>query len=156
MSDYSVEIRSTQSATLAAIPHKGSYFEIGKAFELAGGWFASRNLMTPGIRMIGVYYDDPGSVPEEELRSQAGFTVDEDFAFEPPMEKVELKGGEHAVLTVKGPYTNLKPAYEWLYGVWLPQSGREPADCPPFEEYLNTPQDTAPNDLLTEIHMPLR
>jgi AraC family transcriptional regulator len=57
---------------------------------------------------------------------------------------------------VKGPYSNLKPAYDWVYGAWLPHSGREPADCPPFEDYLNTPQDTAPNDLLTEIHVPLR
>lgn len=156
MSDYSVEIRTLQPATLAAIPHKGSYMEVGKAFELAGGWFTSRNLLKPGARMIGVYYDDPGSVPEEKLRSHAGFTVDEDFTFEPPMEKVDLRGGDYAVLIVKGPYSNLMPAYQWLYGEWLPQSGREPADGPPFEDYLNTPQDTAPNDLRTAIHMPLR
>jgi AraC family transcriptional regulator len=156
MSDYSVEIRTLEPAILAAVPHKGSYMEIGRAFELAGGWFASRNLIKPGTRMIGVYYDDPGTVPEDELRSFAGFTVDPDFVFEPPLERIELRGGDHAVLTVKGPYSNLKPAYDWVYGAWLPHSGREPADCPPFEDYLNTPQDTAPNDLLTEIHVPLR
>lgn len=156
MSDYSVGIRVVQPAILAAILHKGAYAEVGKAFGLVGGWFASRNLIKPGMRMIGVYCDDPCSVQEEELRSYAGLTVDEDFVFEPPLEKVELKGGEYAVLTVKGPYTNLKPAYERFYGVWLPQSGREPAHCPPFEEYLNSSQDTAPNDLLTEIHMSLR
>lgn len=156
MGDFSVEIRAMQPAAVGAVAHKGSYFEVGKAFEIACGWFASRNLIKAGTRMIGVYYDDPQTVPEEELRSYAGFTVDEDFIFEAPIEKVELKGGEHAVLLVKGPYTNLMPAYQWLYGEWLPTSGREPADCPPFEDYLNTPQDTAPNDLLTEIHVPLR
>jgi AraC family transcriptional regulator len=156
MSDYSVEIRTMQPAILGAVLHKGPYIEIGKAFELAGAWFASRNLLKPETRMIGVYYDDPCALPEGELRSYAGFTVDEDFVFEPPIEKVELKGGEHAVLLVKGPYTDLMPAYQWFYGEWLPHSGREPADCPPFEDYLNTPQDTVPNDLLTEIHMPLR
>ena len=156
MSAYSVEIRTLEPAILAAIPHKGSYLEISKAFELAGGWFASRNLLKPDTRMIGAYYDDPGTVPEEELRSHAGFTVDKDFVFEPPLEKVELKGGDHAVLIVNGPYSNLMPAYQWLYGEWLPQSGREPGDGPPFEEYLNTPQDTAPNDLRTAIHLLLR
>ncbi|WP_141715442.1 GyrI-like domain-containing protein, partial [Burkholderia ubonensis] len=47
-------------------------------------------------------------------------------------------------------------AYQWLYGDWLRHSGREAADAPPFELYLNTPMDAAPADLRTEIHLPLR
>ena len=38
---------------------------------------------------------------------------------------------------------------------WLVQSGREAADAPVFEEYLNSPKDTAPADLVTEICLPL-
>jgi AraC family transcriptional regulator len=50
----------------------------------------------------------------------------------------------------------MKTAYEWLYGVWLPDSGWEAADAPVFEEYLNNPRDTAPTDLLSEINLPIR
>jgi AraC family transcriptional regulator len=42
-----------------------------------------------------------------------------------------------------------------LYGTWLVQSVREAADAPVFEEYLNSPKDTAPADLITEICLPL-
>ena len=55
-----------------------------------------------------------------------------------------------------GPYAELGVAYRWLYGQWLPTSGREPADGPPFEVYLNNPEDTPPDELITEIHIPLK
>ena len=49
----------------------------------------------------------------------------------------------------------MKAAYQWLYGEWLVRSGREPADAPVFEAYLNSPVDTPPTELLTEICLPL-
>ncbi len=64
--------------------------------------------------------------------------------------------GEYAVLRHKGPYADMKAAYDWFYGQWLPQSGREPANAPPVEEYLNSPQDTPPMELLTDIYLPLK
>jgi AraC family transcriptional regulator len=50
----------------------------------------------------------------------------------------------------------MKAAYDWLYGEWLPQSGREPADAPAFEEYLNDPRSTPAPELRTNIYLPLR
>jgi len=38
----------------------------------------------------------------------------------------------------------------------LPKCGREAADAPPLEEYLNTPRDVGPTELLTDICVPLR
>ena len=49
----------------------------------------------------------------------------------------------------------MRAAYQWLYGDWLLRSGREPADAPVFEEYLNSPRDTAPTELLSDIYLPL-
>ena len=43
-----------------------------------------------------------------------------------------------------------------LYRDWLPNSGEEADDRPPFEEYLNTPLTAAPADLLTAIRSPLK
>lgn len=65
-------------------------------------------------------------------------------------------GGEYAVLRHKGPYADMRGSYAFLYGTWLPQSGREPADAPCVEEYLNTPRDTAPTELISDIYLPLR
>jgi len=111
------------------------------------------------MRMIGIYYDDPGVVDENALRSKAGVLlphpVQASVTVSPPVSVAHVKGGEYAVLRHKGPYSDMRAAYEWLYGTWLVQSGREAADAPVFEEYLNSPKETAPTELLTEICLPL-
>jgi AraC family transcriptional regulator len=91
-----------------------------------------------------------------DLRSHAGFTFSGELAVEPPLEPITLPAGRYAVLTFKGPYTGLPTGYDQLYGSWLPGSGEEPADAPVYELYINTPMTVAPDDLITEIHLPLK
>ena len=96
------------------------------------------------------------SMAPDDLRSHAGFQIHDDVAIDPPLEEINLPAGRHAVLTHTGPYAGLPAAYDQLYSVWLPGSGEEPADSPPFEIYLNSPMDTPPDALVTEICMPLK
>lgn len=152
---YVVEISPQPARVLAAIPHKGAYIEVGRAFETAGALCASRNLWPQVRGMVGVYYDDPNAVAEADLNSHAGVWVPEELSLEPPFERVTLSGGKSAVLRFQGPYAGLKAAYDFLYGEWLPQSGEEARAEPSYEVYLNSPADTAPVDLLTEICVPL-
>jgi AraC family transcriptional regulator len=156
MATFDVTIQQIQPLRVAACDHTGSYMAIGKAFETLYGWFAVRQLLGPSTRSVGIYYDDPFSVAEDELRSRAGIVVDRAFTIEPPLVETEIAGGRYAVLRHKGPYATMRAAYQWFYGPWLAQSGEEPADAPVFEAYLNSPQDTAPPDLLTDIYLPLR
>ena len=95
-------------------------------------------------------------MPEDKLRSMACVVLNEDIPIAAPMKSVTIAGGEYAVLRHTGPYANMKAAYQWLYDVWLAGSGREAADLPAFEEYMNSPRDTAPADLITDIYLPLR
>ena len=97
-----------------------------------------------------------GATPAADLRSHAGLEVGSDTPLTAPLEEVRLPAGRHAVLTFKGPYAGLPAAYDQLFSTWLPGSGNEPADSPVFEVYLNSPMDTAPEDLITEICLPLK
>jgi AraC family transcriptional regulator len=152
-----VIIRHVPAAKLVVVPHRGSYMEIGKAFETLFGTFGARGLLRPGMCMKGIYYSDPTSVPESELRSAAAIILpDDDFPVTAPLERAELRGGDYAVLCYKGPYSDMRPAYDWLYGEWLMQSGREAADAPCFEDYLNNPREVAASELLTDICLPLK
>ncbi len=151
---YAVEIRQDPARRLAAMPHKGAYAEIGRAFEKGGAVLAARKLIGACSGMVGVYYDDPSAVAVADLRSHAGFEI-ASGPIDPPLEQVNLPAGRHAVLRFKGPYSGLPAAYEQLYRNWLPGSGETPADSPVFEVYLNTPMDVAPEELLTEICVPL-
>ncbi len=154
---HDVSIRKLAPAELATIPHRGSYMEIGRAFETLFGVLAARNLLRPGLCMKGLYFSDPSSVPEADLQSAAGILIPEgDFPVEAPLERASLRGGDYAVLRYKGPYSDMKAAYDWLFGEWLPASGREPADAPVFEDYLNNPREVPPSELLTDICLPLK
>ncbi len=155
---YEVTIQTLPSTKALTCSHTGSYMHIGRAFEHLHAWLTANHAIQSGLRQIAIYYDDPSAVPESDLRSRAGviFADPGNMPVETPFDETELRGGRYAVLRHKGPYGELARAYQWLYGQWLPQSGEEAADEPVFEEYRNTPQNTAPPDLLTDICMPLR
>ncbi len=153
---HPVTIRTEGAMRLAAVAHKGAYFEISRAFQTLSAIMGTRDLFAKAGRMIAVFYDDPQTVPVPDLRSHAAFEVTGDTFLEEPLEEITLAPGRQAVLTYRGPYAGLPAAYDQLFGVWLPASGEEPADAPSFEVYLNTPMDTAPDDLVTELHLPLK
>ena len=154
--NWRIEIRQTPPLSLLTVEHIGSYMEIGRAFETLFGRATARGLPTPQTRTIGVYCDDPTAVPEDKLRSHAAIVAPPDAETIAPLRRLETRGGEYAILRHKGPYADMRSAYLWLFGTWLPQSGREAADAPVIEEYLNNPRDTPPSELLTELLLPLR
>jgi AraC family transcriptional regulator len=124
---WSIAIRRAEPMTLAAISHRGSYMEIGRAFEALFGQAMKQGLLTPTVHMIGVYHDDPTAHEEASLRSHAGLVDPSRSAA--PLEVLTTPGGDYAVLRHKGPYADMRAAYVWMFGTWLPQSGREPAQC---------------------------
>ncbi len=153
---YDIAIKSLPAMQAVTVEHIGSPLEVGRAFDRLFGWLGKRSLIAPGMRSVSIYGDDPSVVPEHALRLLAGVIVSGELPVEAPLRHTAIAAGPYAVLRHKGPYANMKTAYEWLYGRWLPDSGREAADAPVFEEYLNNPHDTAPADLLSEINLPIR
>ncbi|AUC54092.1 AraC family transcriptional regulator [Sagittula sp. P11] len=152
---YPTELRVCPALRLAALEHRGPYHEIGRSFSDLATLFATRGLFPQARALVGIYHDSPEDTPQAELRSTAGMDVAEGFEMPDDLTRVDVPGGEHLVLTMRGPYTGLPAAWGDLYGTALPASGRLPADRPPYEYYLNNPMDTAPEDLLTEIRVPL-
>lgn len=154
--NHQVTIETVPSLSLAGLPHQGDYLEIGAVFEkvfvIAGG----KGLFTENTRSFGIYYDDPFTTPVEKLHSMACITASDKEAKAAGLQTANIGGGDHAVFTFTGPYAELEAAYEWFYGSWLPTSGHELADAPPFEEYLNDPKTTPASELTTRIYLPLK
>ena len=151
-----VTIRDEPGFTVAAMPHQGPYYEIGRTYGRLAARAAETGLAADFGPGIAFYYDDPSSVPPEELRSHAGCTVPADRALPEGFDRIEVAHGRIAVAVHQGPYDGLPAAWDAVYGTWLPASGEEAADRAPYERYLNDPMTTAPQDLLTEICIPLR
>lgn len=153
---YDMEIKDFDRRRVASIPHKGPYINIGQTFDKMFGALGGRPLDWSKTFMIGIYYDDPSSVPENELRSAAGVIVNDDFDMGDDLEETHIEQGRCAVLHYKGPYTDMQKAYNWLFGTWLVSSGEEAGNEPCFEVYLNNPREVSPQDLLTDIYLPLK
>lgn len=153
--NLSYDIKNMPSIRLAALHHKGGY-NGSSAFNKLFKQAVKQEIPMAGHQMIGLYYDDPALVPEENLRSIAGIVVDADFSAANPLEIFDTYAGRYAVFHYKGPYERTGLAYDWIFGDWMPKSGEEAADQPSVDIYLNTPDNTASEDLLTDICIPLK
>ena len=152
---FKVEIRTLEPMRLIGLPHTGPYAEIGPTYSRVWELLAACQWFRSDMHGVAIYYDNPEDTAPESLRSFASFIVPETAEAGPPLTERALAGGEHAVLSFFGPYEGLPGAYQWLYGTWLPESGRAPAPAPPFEVYRNNPSNAKPEELLTEICAPL-
>lgn len=153
---YPIAIEHFPGVTLAALPHRGSYQDIGSAFSRAFMLAVGRGIANPATVGFGVYFDDPEQVPESQLRSLAGMPVAPDAELGDELERFEIPPGRCAILTYTGPYNEISQPYQWLFSEWLPASGMVPADFPMFEQYLNDPRTTPSAQLQTRICLPLK
>ena len=153
---YSVSIKEMEGFRAAGVCHIGPYQRIGKAFKGLGSVLMAHSLMEQVDSLFAIYHDAPNSKPSAEFRSHVAVAIKDNFPGNlETLDYFDVSGGRYAVLEHKGPYSNLKVAYEWFYGKWLPQSGEEPRDMPPFEVYINDPKVTPTKDLRVDIRMPL-
>ncbi len=153
---YPVVIETLPAARAAGVLHIGPYANLSAAFQQLGGILAACNLFADTRALFAIYHDAPGNKPEAELRAHVAVIMGEGF---PPaitgLDYFDVAGGRHAVLQQTGRHATLATAYEWLYGKWLPQSGEEPRDALPLEVYVNDPRVTPPDQLRTDIRLPL-
>jgi AraC family transcriptional regulator len=153
---YPVTIETLPSSRAAGVLNLGPYTNLGRAFQQLGGTLATHNLFSRAKGLFAIYHDSPGSKPDAKLRSHAAIIIGDDFpANITGFDYFDIAGGRHAIMAHRGPYATLAGAYEWLYGKWLPRSGEELRDAPPIEFYVNDPRTTPPEDLRTDIRLPL-
>jgi AraC family transcriptional regulator len=149
-----IAIRDRAVVRLLVIEHQGAPHCIGEAFDRLVAWGAPRGLLGPGRLGVSVYLTDMG-VPDAEQRSLAGFTIEGVVVSDNPhIAPYDLPGGRHAVALHQGPYAKLGETWRALY-TWLAASQHQPADRPAFEVSLNNPRFTPPDELLTEVCIPL-
>nr|WP_274703381.1 GyrI-like domain-containing protein [Aminiphilus circumscriptus] len=132
------------------------YAASGAAWGRLCGNPAVQSRLTPESLFIGICYDDPDVTEADKIRMDVCVSVDASFVPEDGIEVQTIEGGEYARVIHKGSYDGLHGVYRALYGEWIPASGREPKETPSFEIYLNDCTTTPPEELLTEIRVPLR
>lgn len=151
-----VKITRLPPQRVAFIRHVGPYNEVGPTWEQLCTELGRQGLIGAEARFIGLCHDDPSVTTPANVRYDACITVDDTFK---PSEDIGIQtipGGDYAIFTHFGPYENFNKSYSKLLGEWLPRSGRELGPGSSFEVYLNTPENTEPQDLITDIHLHLQ
>jgi AraC family transcriptional regulator len=147
-SDYHVDIVESPRISLAAISHRGDYYQIAQKFRDLVALARARGQLHPSSRFFGIYYDDPESLDPAELRAEACMSRAEGLLEHAEVHALEIAAGHYAKISHVGPYSELEQPYTWLYRTWLPSARAEPADQPCVEEYLDDPRRVSASDLL--------
>ncbi len=166
--DYpmNIQITSFPAQTVFAYRYVGPYMECHTAWEKLWGTLGAYNLLDPTVFPLSICHDDPDVTPPAKCRMDVCIPLPNGMLAEDPTVKKLLAesditlltvggSGDYARMEVKGPYALLHPAYRSLYGEWLPQSGREPAQELSVEVYLNCPETVAEENLLTAVYVAL-
>jgi AraC family transcriptional regulator len=153
--EMEARVEKIQPFLVAFVRHVGPYNEVGTAWGRLCAWAGPRGLLGPDSTFIGLCHDDPEVTPPDKVRYDACIRVDETFQAEGEVGVQTVAGGDYAVTTHRGPYDRLGQTYARLCGQWLPEHGREPRSAPSFEVYRNNPQTTPPEELLTDVHVPV-
>jgi len=154
--DVRIEQRPDYRLACQRVVGRYNHETLGPAFGRIAQWASQHNMWRADTQSIGVYYDDPEVTPGDKQRADVAITIPADVQPPGDVQVQTLRGGLHAVLTHQGHYNTLGEAYHWLYSVWLPNSGREPADAPPYEVYLNDCTNLLPEEWLTDICIPIK
>jgi AraC family transcriptional regulator len=151
-----VEITEMPEFRLAAIRHIGPYTAISEAFGKLGEIAARSGLLqSPDVNMIGVFYDDPETTPPNQLQSDAALSIAKDAVLPGGVTEGWLPAGRYARTVHCGPYTGLPDTWARFMGEWLPRSGHQPGRAVSYEIYRNTPMTVPPEELRTELYLPL-
>ncbi|WP_419787706.1 AraC family transcriptional regulator [Pseudodesulfovibrio sp.] len=155
--EMEVRIEDVPLETIIFVRHTGPYKDCEPAWEALFKWACPKGLCRLDAKYIGVCYDDPQVTPPDKIRYDACITVDKNVEVEGKIGKQDIGGCPCAIVRHKGPYSGLEQVYAQLMGQWLPQSGQRFDDAQSvFEVYLNHPDTTTPEELLTDIYLPLK
>jgi AraC family transcriptional regulator len=154
-SPMNVMIEDMPELRVATVHHVGPYNRISEAFERLHEIALRGGLHREGAMALAIYYDDPETTPAEQLQSDAGVTVQRGVALPDGVGEKTLPAGKYARTTHLGPYSTLGDTWAHFMGEWLPSSGERVGSGSTYEVYRNTPANAAPEDLRTDLYLPL-
>lgn len=151
---YPCRVGRSESLRLAEARVEGRYDRVaGKAWaKLFRDWFASGKKAAPSVT-AGIGWDNPRISGDERCRYSACAVIPDSESIPRGLSELRLEGGPCLTLEFSGSRDDYSSAYDYLYGVALPDSGCLPADSPCIEIYRGIPSR---NSIQAEFQLPLK
>jgi effector-binding domain-containing protein len=136
----------------ACLEATGSFEQIPAKIGEFINTFMSQGLQAQGD-LFGIYLNDPSQVAEKDLKWLVGFKIADDSAVAAPLKKDKFNYTKAVYYTHKGPYDTVGKSYELIYK-FIYSNGYKQAG-PGMELYKNDPSEVKPEDIETEIVIPV-
>jgi AraC family transcriptional regulator len=149
------ELRPLPAMLFAAVRIVGPYNAVGPAFQRIVGWAMQAGVMTPATKVLGMSYDDPAKVPAGQLRYDAAVTLARPVATPPDIRIAVLPASTWAMAQHKGSYAAMPQTFAGIFQALRARPDLVPVWLPCLEIYLNSPADTATEDLRTDVGIPV-
>ena len=135
-----VKVKDLSKMTVAYVRYVGPYVGDGALFERLFGklckWAGARGLLNKDTKYIIVYHDNLKVTEESKQRVSVCAAVPEKTKVEGEVGKMTIPAGKYAMARFeKLTSPEFIEAWNWVYAVWLPQSGYALDDRPAFELY---------------------
>ena len=147
-------IKEVPPFAYCCIVHKGPISDITSVIGQLIQAMQEQNIFS-AIRgpMVAVYYSTLTTVDSRTLTWEVGFIVTEQTMPQAPLVKKVWGNNTVAAATHVGPYQKIGETLEKLVA-WIDTQGYA-ADDPLLERYLNNPMQVKPEELRTEIWIPV-
>lgn len=150
-----IEVEQLSTMRVGAVRHVGPYQEIGKAFQQLGAIAGPAGLFqAPNAAVLGIYHDDPRQTPADQCRGAAAIVVADAVPLPDGLEEDAVPAGRYARATHIGSYEGLPAAWEEFTSS-LGSSDLRPREGPGLEVYRNDMATTPPDQLRTDLYMPV-
>lgn len=147
-----VHLRQVPAQTVLVAGRRSPISEMATSMSEAFGSVMT-HVAASGAQVVGRPFALYPEMPGEEVTYLVGVPVAPGAAAGPGVELQELPATEAAALRYAGPYADMGPSWARLLA-WVESSGRRPAG-PMREVYLNDPHEVTPDELLTDLIVPL-
>jgi AraC family transcriptional regulator len=142
---------------VAVLEHRGPPERLGESLRRFIAWRKEAGLPPRLSATFNVLHDDPEQVPPEAHRfglcaATARPVGENPYGVVPGV----LPGGRCAVLRHVGSDDTLAATVRFLYAQWLPASGEELRDFPPFLQRVTFFPDVPEHEAVTDVFLPLR
>ncbi len=159
--DVTVEVQENDETTVAYIRHIGKFKGeqakwIGLFTKLAN-WAGPRGLLKcPGTEYFTVFRDEPNITDFSQFKADVCITVEPGTQADGEIGVTTIAGGKYAVAQFEIDADQYEEAWNFMFTVWLPQSGFQPDDRCCYEKYLNDPKRHPQNKHFLEVAIPVK
>ncbi len=153
-----VRIERLETKRIAFVRHVGPYDQVGEAWGKLMKWGWSKMLFGKA-ETFGLCFDDPEVTPSDRLRYEACMVVGERAKPKGDVQIKSLPATTYAFTVYRGPLTSINECYGKLFAhvACEPIEGRrrQLGDPPCLERYLRDPRKVKPEEMITEILVPV-